>query len=122
MLAFQEIFREYPDIFIRVFQVIMVRLQRVTFTALHQYLGLSAELVKQGPKSRNCKNPLVTNSPRRRKPDDMRDNSSSSMDTSPPINVPGHRRSKSSLESKSFSPNTSDMYSDAEMASSSYVI
>lgn len=27
----------------------MVRLQRVTFTALHQYLGLSAELVNQGP-------------------------------------------------------------------------
>lgn len=26
----------------------MVRLQRVTFTALHQYLGLSAELVNQG--------------------------------------------------------------------------
>lgn len=47
MMAFQEIFQEYPDIFIRVLQVIMVRLQRVTFTALHQYLGLSAELVKQ---------------------------------------------------------------------------
>lgn len=26
----------------------MVRLQRVTFTTLHQYLGLSAELVNQG--------------------------------------------------------------------------
>lgn len=25
----------------------MVRLQRVTFTALHQYLGLSAELINQ---------------------------------------------------------------------------
>lgn len=47
MSAFQEIFQDYPDIFIRVLQVIMVRLQRVTFTALHQYLGLSAELVKQ---------------------------------------------------------------------------
>lgn len=47
MSAFQEVFNEYPDIFIRVMQVIMVRLQRVTFTALHQYLGLSAELVNQ---------------------------------------------------------------------------
>lgn len=47
MTAFQDIFQEYPDIFIRVMQVIMVRLQRVTFTALHQYLGLSAELVRQ---------------------------------------------------------------------------
>lgn len=44
--AFQEVFQDYPDIFIRVVQVIMVRLQRVTFTALHQYLGLTAELVK----------------------------------------------------------------------------
>lgn len=47
MAAFQEIYQEYPDIFVGVLQVIMVRLQRVTFTALHQYLGLSAELVKQ---------------------------------------------------------------------------
>lgn len=47
MTAFQDVFRDYPDIFIRVMQVIMVRLQRVTFTALHQYLGLSAELVRQ---------------------------------------------------------------------------
>ena len=45
MAAFQDVFHDYPDIFIRVMQVIMVRLQRVTFTALHQYLGLSAELV-----------------------------------------------------------------------------
>lgn len=45
MAAFQEIFDEYPEIFIRVMQVIMVRLQRVTFTALHQYLGLSSELM-----------------------------------------------------------------------------
>lgn len=45
MAAFQEVFQEYPDHFIRVMQVIMVRLQRVTFTALHQHLGLSAELV-----------------------------------------------------------------------------
>jgi len=45
MAAFQEVFQEYPDIFIRVVQVIMVRLQRVTFTVLHQYLGLSTELM-----------------------------------------------------------------------------
>lgn len=46
MAAFQEVFTEYPDSFIRIMQVIMVRLQRVTFTALHQYLGLTAELIK----------------------------------------------------------------------------
>lgn len=43
--AFQEIFEEYPETLIRVMQVILVRLQRVTLTALHQYLGLSTELV-----------------------------------------------------------------------------
>ncbi|XP_032689605.1 neuropathy target esterase sws isoform X2 [Odontomachus brunneus] len=48
MSAFQEVFQDYPDAFVRVIQVIMVRLQRVTFTTLHQYLGLSAELVNQG--------------------------------------------------------------------------
>ncbi|XP_020706315.2 neuropathy target esterase sws isoform X5 [Athalia rosae] len=48
MSSFQEVFQDHPDAFIRVIQVIMVRLQRVTFTALHQYLGLSAELVNPG--------------------------------------------------------------------------
>lgn len=46
MMAFQEIFKDNPEVFIRIMQVIMVRLQRVTFTALHQYLGLSSELFK----------------------------------------------------------------------------
>lgn len=44
--AFQEVFDKHPDALVRAVQVIMVRLQRVTFLALHQYLGLSAELVK----------------------------------------------------------------------------
>lgn len=39
----------------------MVRLQRVTFTALHQYLGLSAELVN--PSSHKKKHSSVTGSP-----------------------------------------------------------
>lgn len=43
-----QVFQDHPDAFVRVIQVIMVRLQRVTFTALHQYLGLSAELINQG--------------------------------------------------------------------------
>lgn len=58
MAAFQEVFSEYPDIFVRVIQIIMVRLQRVTFTALHQYLGLSAELVNPG---RDKRRPTVFN-------------------------------------------------------------
>ncbi|XP_045456338.1 neuropathy target esterase sws [Melitaea cinxia] len=60
MKAFQEVFKEYPDIFVRVIQIIMVRLQRVTFTALHQYLGLSAELVNPGKDKRR---PMTMPSP-----------------------------------------------------------
>lgn len=86
MVAFKEVFQEYPDIFIRVMQVIMVRLQRVTFTALHQYLGLSAELINQvklflyiylkiyinilhlkGAKNKNKNSTLVFGSPGRSK-------------------------------------------------------
>lgn len=48
VFTFLQVFQDHPDAFVRVIQVIMVRLQRVTFTALHQYLGLSAELVNQG--------------------------------------------------------------------------
>lgn len=39
-------FNENPDVMIRVIQVIMIRLQRVLFTALRNYLGLNAELVQ----------------------------------------------------------------------------
>ncbi|EDW78358.2 uncharacterized protein Dwil_GK16217, isoform C [Drosophila willistoni] len=46
MQAFEEVFRENPDVMIRVIQVIMIRLQRVLFTALRNYLGLNAELVQ----------------------------------------------------------------------------
>ncbi|XP_058809810.1 neuropathy target esterase sws isoform X2 [Phymastichus coffea] len=61
MSAFQEVFQDHPDAFVRVIQVIMVRLQRVTFTALHQYLGLSAELVN--PSAHKKKHSSVSGSP-----------------------------------------------------------
>ena len=47
-LAFQELFEQSPDTMIRVVQLIMARVQRVIFIALHQYLGLTSELVRQG--------------------------------------------------------------------------
>lgn len=50
MQAFKEVFDESPDILIRVIQVIMIRLQRVTFTALRNYLGLHSELILNRPK------------------------------------------------------------------------
>ncbi|KAL4141643.1 hypothetical protein QTP88_004247 [Uroleucon formosanum] len=50
--AFQEIFDDDPESLVQIIQVVMVRLQRVTFTALHQYLGLSTELVQNGLEER----------------------------------------------------------------------
>ncbi|XP_070312734.1 patatin-like phospholipase domain-containing protein 7 isoform X3 [Odocoileus virginianus] len=43
-MAFQGVFERYPETLVRVVQIIMVRLQRVTFLALHNYLGLTTEL------------------------------------------------------------------------------
>ncbi|XP_025765122.1 patatin-like phospholipase domain-containing protein 7 [Oreochromis niloticus] len=42
--AFKSVFKKYPETLVRVIQIIMVRLQRVTFLALHNYLGLTTEL------------------------------------------------------------------------------
>ncbi|XP_030878971.1 neuropathy target esterase-like [Leptonychotes weddellii] len=42
--AFSAVFTKYPESLVRVVQIIMVRLQRVTFLALHNYLGLTNEL------------------------------------------------------------------------------
>ncbi|MED6270913.1 hypothetical protein CHARACLAT_014985, partial [Characodon lateralis] len=42
--AFESVFQKYPETLVRVIQIIMVRLQRVTFLALHNYLGLTTEL------------------------------------------------------------------------------
>ncbi|XP_062865354.1 patatin-like phospholipase domain-containing protein 6 isoform X2 [Trichomycterus rosablanca] len=42
--AFLSIFEKYPESLVRVVQIIMVRLQRVTILALHNYLGLTNEL------------------------------------------------------------------------------
>ncbi|XP_041958024.1 patatin-like phospholipase domain-containing protein 7 isoform X2 [Alosa sapidissima] len=42
--AFISVFEKYPETLVRVIQIIMVRLQRVTFLALHNYLGLTQEL------------------------------------------------------------------------------
>nr|CAH7756569.1 unnamed protein product [Callosobruchus chinensis] len=118
MMAFQEIFEEYPDIFIRVLQVIMVRLQRVTFTALHQYLGLSAELVRQLPKPKNA----MAGSPMKRKREEGPAMDSSFTATTLPIPVPGHKRRHSMLDGKSLSPSFNtppiDVPPDVELSSS----
>ncbi|CAG9772362.1 unnamed protein product [Ceutorhynchus assimilis] len=125
MTAFQDVFHEYPDIFIRVMQVIMVRLQRVTFTALHQYLGLSAELVRQ-----NSKQKSLYSSPLKRKREDSTLHSLPAKDASSYVSIDpnggyalpsssshGHRRTRSSFDGKAMSPgcnNTPDMLADVE--------
>lgn len=53
MKALQEVFQENPDILVRVVQIIMIRLQRVIFTALRNYLGLYSELVQMKPHSKD---------------------------------------------------------------------
>ncbi|KAL3280386.1 hypothetical protein HHI36_017872 [Cryptolaemus montrouzieri] len=103
MAAFQEIFQEYPDIFIRVVQVIMIRLQRVTFTALHEYLGLSTELFNQGPKFKSSKSFVGTISPSKRRKEDPSTTDLGVNTASQPIPVP---QLKKSSDFKS-SPNSS---------------
>lgn len=48
--AFVEVLHKYPESLVRITQIIMVRLQRVTFTALHNYLGLTSEIIKMDKK------------------------------------------------------------------------
>nr|CAD7438438.1 unnamed protein product [Timema bartmani] len=113
MSAFHEVFQEFPEIFIRVMQVIMVRLQRVTFTALHQYLGLSAELVNPGVPRKKV-SPYSSGSPVKTKNKEFfsstkDEQGSNSGSGATPDNVPGtpteqpsltHRRSRSGLDIK----------------------
>lgn len=49
MNTLKDVFDENPDILVRVVQIIMIRLQRVVFTALRNYLGLYSELVSNKP-------------------------------------------------------------------------
>uniref|UniRef100_A0A8C3DMW5 lysophospholipase n=1 Tax=Corvus moneduloides TaxID=1196302 RepID=A0A8C3DMW5_CORMO len=51
--AFSAVFEKYPESLVRVVQIIMVRLQRVTFLALHNYLGLTNELFSHVSSGRN---------------------------------------------------------------------
>jgi len=45
--AFLDVFAHSPDLLIRVVQMIMARVHRVVFVALHQFLGLSKELLRE---------------------------------------------------------------------------
>ncbi|XP_053677884.1 neuropathy target esterase sws [Anopheles nili] len=72
MFAFQQVFSECPDLLVRVIQVIMVRLQRVTITALHNYLGLSTEYIQCSSQRKKIPVPPLKSSPgHRRVPSDQ---------------------------------------------------
>ncbi|XP_053318151.1 patatin-like phospholipase domain-containing protein 6 isoform X2 [Spea bombifrons] len=47
--AFCSIFKSHPQSLVRTVQIIAIRLQRVTFLALHHYLGLTIELFQHAP-------------------------------------------------------------------------
>lgn len=49
--SFKKSFDNYPETLAKVVQVVMVRLQRVTLLALHQYLGLGVELLSPSNRS-----------------------------------------------------------------------
>lgn len=59
--AFRALLEKNPESLVRVSQIIMVRLQRVTFTALHNYLGLTNQLIKPSATSTRRN---TTNSPK----------------------------------------------------------
>lgn len=65
MNTLKDVFDENPDILVRVVQIIMIRLQRVVFTALRNYLGLYSELVsgKQSYKDRQQRQPQQQQQP-----------------------------------------------------------
>ena len=56
MEAFVPVFNSSPELLMRVVQMVMARVQRVIFTGLHRYLGLSTELM-------NPVSPVSTPSP-----------------------------------------------------------
>ncbi|XP_017770079.1 PREDICTED: neuropathy target esterase sws isoform X1 [Nicrophorus vespilloides] len=91
MKAFNDIFQDNPEILVRVVQVIMVRLQRVTFTALHEYLGLGAELFISAPRAR--KSHVFVSPSKKMKSNDEFDIGSSAQ--SQPIPVPVNKNQKS---------------------------
>lgn len=53
--AFIDVLEKYPDYLVRITQIIIVRLQRVTFAALHNYLGLTSEMMRMSDYKRGKK-------------------------------------------------------------------
>ncbi|XP_063787736.1 patatin-like phospholipase domain-containing protein 6 isoform X2 [Pseudophryne corroboree] len=95
--AFCAVFKMYPQSLIRTVQIIALRLQRVTFLALHHYLGLTTELFQH-------EQPSVARSPRAVRPPLSRSITHDEGDTDSALKVPpAYRRAPSLGGSKSKS-------------------
>jgi len=57
--AFCRVFEDNPESLVRVVQIVMLRLQQVTFQALHKFLGLSNELITHKPARRKSSQPTT---------------------------------------------------------------
>ncbi|CAF3655549.1 unnamed protein product [Adineta steineri] len=82
--AFLGVFKEYPECMVRIIQMLMIRLQRVTFLALHDYLGLTTELTAVG---HHQSQPLVRtqSNPHRQHPKLNRQHAHAQSKTLPPV-------------------------------------
>lgn len=55
---FSDLLKKHPDSMVRLVQIVMIRLQRVNFMALHEYLGLTTQMMKNRPeRSKSFINP-----------------------------------------------------------------
>ncbi|XP_018493909.1 patatin-like phospholipase domain-containing protein 7 [Galendromus occidentalis] len=50
---FSDLIKRHPDSMVRLVQVVMIRLQRVNFSALHDYLGLTTQMMRPRDRSRS---------------------------------------------------------------------
>lgn len=60
---FRILLTKYPDSMIRLCQIVMIRLHRVTVTALHNYLGLTTQLMRSTSAPRRAPAPSPKSSP-----------------------------------------------------------
>ncbi|XP_064458537.1 neuropathy target esterase sws-like isoform X1 [Ornithodoros turicata] len=73
---FKILLAKHPDSMVRLCQIVMIRLHRVTFTALHNYLGLTTQLLRTPSGTKRPPNSSPKASPSRtssRKPGNVRD-------------------------------------------------
>ncbi|XP_075158640.1 patatin like phospholipase domain containing sws isoform X1 [Haematobia irritans] len=94
MQAFKEVFDENPDIMIRVIQVIMIRLQRVLFTALRNYLGLNSELVQNHMRHKKTQQTQQQQQQQQHHQQQQQLNANAAQQQTQLKHSPGHRRSQ----------------------------